>query len=395
MKLCNSELSKIFNDCLDNPLPPFEMEGLKTLDFWSVTDYLCYHNLVISCRSEPTAVLPKMPESTITSPEDSEASLSLICRWRSRRRAAKSALVVSSPVVLEDPTPVVSSPVVLEDPTQWSWSCGPELGSRAHSSPWVHSRARSSSGVHSWARSSPPKVVAYVAEPPKAAVSASAPLWAVTPTPEVPVCPVTAKETVELSACPVLVKKTIAELSVHSVAAVEAVIKHFVLFFAVMIVSFGGLLVMLVTLRWLLASPLLPALPGPPWPPALPALPWPTALPAPSWHSALPLSLIPLPLHGPGPPSLPLIHLRFTSLLNFLDFLWSVWKLLFRGRVMSQSVVGVPSSATRGHSLWVIVCLCSGLHLPSPFAFIIGSLLPAVYHWLISLTLHIPCSFCL
>ncbi len=139
MELCNSELSKIFNDCLDNPLPPFEMEGLKTLDFWSVTDYLCYHNLVISCRSEPTAVLPKMPESTITSPEDSEASLSLICRWRSRRRAAKSALVVSSPVVLEDPTPVVSSlvvledltpvvssPVVLEDPTPvvlelWSW----------------------------------------------------------------------------------------------------------------------------------------------------------------------------------------------------------------------------------------------------------------------------------
>ncbi len=127
---------------------------------------------------------------------------------------------------------------------------------------------------------------------------------------------VTAKETVELSACPVLVKETIAELSVRPVAAVEAVIKLFVLFFAVMILSFGGLLVVLVPLRWLSASPLLPV---PPWLPALPAQPWPPALSAPPWHSALPPSLIRLPLHGPGLPSLP----WSTSLLNFLDFLWS------------------------------------------------------------------------
>ncbi len=80
LELCNSELSKIFNECLDNPLPPFEMEGLKTLDFWSFINYLSYRSLVMSCRSEPTAVLPKMPESTITSPEDSEASLSLTRR---------------------------------------------------------------------------------------------------------------------------------------------------------------------------------------------------------------------------------------------------------------------------------------------------------------------------
>ncbi len=123
LELCNSELSKIFNECLDNPFPPFEMEGLKTLDFWSFINYLSYRSLVMSCRSEPTAVLPKMRESTITSPEDSEASLSLTRRRRSRR-AVKSALVVSSPavledltpVVLEDPTLVVSSTVVLEDP---------------------------------------------------------------------------------------------------------------------------------------------------------------------------------------------------------------------------------------------------------------------------------------
>ncbi len=153
-----------------------------------------------------------------------------------------------------------------------------------------------------------------------------------------------AKETVVLSACPVLVKETIAELSVRPVAAVEAVIKLFVLLFAVMMVSFGGLLVVLVPLRWLAASPLLPALPAPPWPPALPPF------------------LIHLPLHGPGPPSLPLIHLHSTSHLKLLDFLWSVWKPLFRGRVMSQSVVGSaqlsqPRALSLSHCLCVLNCV--------------------------------------
>ncbi len=371
LELCNSELSKIFNECLDNPLPPFEMEGLKTLDFWSFINYLSYRSLVMSCRSEPTAVLPKMPESTITSPEDSEASLSLTRRRRSRRRAVKSALVVSSPVVLEDPTPVVSSPVVLEDltpvvsspvvledltpvvsspvvledPTPVVLSLGvledpmwvvPEIATETSLvMEWLESTPEpapvrepsestpESAPVREPSETTPelapvqepsestpepapvqespeptqvfesipelvpdqesseptqvyeftpeptriyesipelvpvreftpgpapvpPRVAASAAEPPGAAVSASAPLWVVAPTPELSVCPVTAKETVVLSACPVLVKETIAELSVHPVAAVEAVIKLFVLLFAVMMVSFGGLLVVLV-----------------------------------------------------------------------------------------------------------------------------------------------------
>ncbi len=44
--------------------------------------------------------------------------------------------------------------------------------------------------------------------------------------------------------------------------------------------------------------------------PALPASPWPAALPAPPWHPWLPLSPGPLPLHGPGPSSLPLLRPR-------------------------------------------------------------------------------------
>ncbi len=53
---------------------------------------------------------------------------------------------------------------------------------------------------------------------------------------------------------------------------------------------------------------------------ALPAPPWPPALPAPPWHPGLPLPPGPLPLHGPGPPSLPLIRLWPTSLLDFFFF---------------------------------------------------------------------------
>ncbi len=47
------------------------------------------------------------------------------------------------------------------------------------------------------------------------------------------------------------------------------------------------------------------------------APPWgPHALPAPSWHPCLPLSPGPLPLHGPGPPSLHLFYLLFATLLD-------------------------------------------------------------------------------
>ncbi len=77
---------KNLNECVDNHLPPFEMEGLTNPDFWNFINNLSYHSLVMLCRSEPTAVLPKMPESSITSPEDSEASLCLTSRQRSRRK---------------------------------------------------------------------------------------------------------------------------------------------------------------------------------------------------------------------------------------------------------------------------------------------------------------------
>ncbi len=119
LELWDSELNKVFNECLDNPLPLCEMEGLKALDYWGFIDYLCYRSLVVTPgQSVPIAVPPEMPKSATAPRENSESSRSLTRKRRSRRwRTAKSAPVVPSLVVLEDPTMVVPSLVVLEDPT--------------------------------------------------------------------------------------------------------------------------------------------------------------------------------------------------------------------------------------------------------------------------------------
>ncbi len=144
LELSECELSKILNDCLHNPLPPREMEGVKTLDFWTFIYYLCYRSLM-SHRSESIAVPPEMSKPA---PVDSKSSLSQSRKRRSRgqqgplrqakvQRAARSTPILpeSAPVlesapepttvyesdqslvVLEDLTPVVPSQVVLEDLT--------------------------------------------------------------------------------------------------------------------------------------------------------------------------------------------------------------------------------------------------------------------------------------
>ncbi len=66
---------------------------------------------------------------------------------------------------------------------------------------------------------------------------------------------------------------------------------------------------------------LLSRLSAPPWwHPALLALPWPPALPVPPRHPCLPIPPGPLPLHGPGPPSLPQIRFRPNPLLEIVLF---------------------------------------------------------------------------
>ncbi|RXN34000.1 proteoglycan 4-like protein [Labeo rohita] len=58
----STELMNILNECFDYPMPLWEMEGLKTLDFWGFTDYLWYR----SQGTHHSAVPPEStPESTL------------------------------------------------------------------------------------------------------------------------------------------------------------------------------------------------------------------------------------------------------------------------------------------------------------------------------------------
>ncbi|XDV15047.1 hypothetical protein PO909_015195 [Leuciscus waleckii] len=72
------------------------------------------------------------------------------------------------------------------------------------------------------------------------------------------------------------------------------------------------------------------AQPAPPWPLTLSALPWPPALP---WIPDPPQSQVLVPLHGPGPPSLPLFCLQ--SITLDCCFLWSIWNPLLKWRALS------------------------------------------------------------
>ncbi len=63
LELCNSELNKIFNKCLDNPLPLWEMEGLKIL---------CYCSLVITAGQSVPMAEPLERAKSATTPVDCE-----------------------------------------------------------------------------------------------------------------------------------------------------------------------------------------------------------------------------------------------------------------------------------------------------------------------------------
>ncbi len=93
-----------------------------------------------------------------------------------------------------------------------------------------------------------------------------------------------------------------------------------------------------------------PAPPAPPWwAPAPSAPPWwapvPSSLP---WLPALPQSPVSPFAHGPGPPSLPLFHLRSTSLLDHIGASGS--RSLGGGALSRIRSVAFRPIATRGHS---------------------------------------------
>ncbi|KAF4115926.1 hypothetical protein G5714_003415 [Onychostoma macrolepis] len=201
-----------------------------------------WRELIVWCRlgSEPTEVLPKMPESAITSPEDSEASLSLTRRRRLRKRkAAKSALVASSTVVLEDlmwvvPEIATETALVveqLESTPESSTVLSPQSPLQ------LHSRACLDPGeirLQSRSTQSPLKSSLEAGgsqRPLQSLFQSGSPLnlfqsTSLHQTMSSLQSPLQFEAIPELIVCPVLVKETMAELSAHP--AVEAVIKFFV-----------------------------------------------------------------------------------------------------------------------------------------------------------------------
>ncbi|ROL44852.1 hypothetical protein DPX16_22669 [Anabarilius grahami] len=60
----DSKLFKIFNDCLDYPLPSWEIEGLRTLDIWDFIDVLQYRSHIVA----PGQLLPNYNMSATSEP---------------------------------------------------------------------------------------------------------------------------------------------------------------------------------------------------------------------------------------------------------------------------------------------------------------------------------------
>ncbi len=138
-----------------------------------------------------------MPESTITSPEDSEASLFLTSRRRLRPlQNPLQSVNLQSPLQSQLRSVSTQSPLMnrshccchtslLQSPFQSTSSLQYTslLQSPLKSTSPLHSSFQSRSPLLSPLQSLP-RVAVSAAEPPEAAASASAPLWVVTPTPE-------------------------------------------------------------------------------------------------------------------------------------------------------------------------------------------------------------------
>ncbi len=119
------DVKDIFNSGLDESLPHWEMELVRSLDFWNFSRYLQLRKegKIIHHRQSPPAGAVSSPPPSSSQAQD--PSLIPTLKQRSRRRRGARTPVVPSPVVLEGPnlvvledlTLVVPNPMVLEDLT--------------------------------------------------------------------------------------------------------------------------------------------------------------------------------------------------------------------------------------------------------------------------------------
>ncbi|KTF73823.1 hypothetical protein cypCar_00027265 [Cyprinus carpio] len=203
-------------------------------DTW---DNVCLCRLEVSSgESKPIAVPPEMPESAVTSSENSEASLSLTCKgWSTQiyEYTPKSTLVQeSTPKSAPVPPKMAASDA---DP--------PEVAGVFTSAPLKTGVSIYKLFIY------PEEVMETVTESLVIPVSAqevyhellALPITVTKTASEFTQCPVAVGETIaELSACPVMVKETAAELFACFIVAIKAVTNLSVFLIAVLPETLGG-----------------------------------------------------------------------------------------------------------------------------------------------------------
>ncbi len=91
----DAALKDIFNFCLDNPLPQWEMEQIRILDFWDFSNYV-HHRKDWQILSPPESTCPDQPTVPPSSNQEQVPLLPPTLKRRLRRkRAARNAVAIT------------------------------------------------------------------------------------------------------------------------------------------------------------------------------------------------------------------------------------------------------------------------------------------------------------
>ncbi len=91
----DAALKDIFNLCLDNPLPQWEMEQIRILDFWDFSNYV-HHRKDWQILSPPESTCPDQPTVPPSSNQEQVPLLPPTLKRRLRRkRAARNAVAIT------------------------------------------------------------------------------------------------------------------------------------------------------------------------------------------------------------------------------------------------------------------------------------------------------------
>ncbi|XP_026110317.1 cell wall adhesin EAP1-like [Carassius auratus] len=114
----DAALKDVFNLCLDDPLPQWEMEQLRILDFWNFSNYL-HHRKDWQILTPPESPYSDHPTLTPSS-QVPDHLLTPTEKRRVRRRAAKAAASVMEASVLVPASELAESLTVTSESTKCS-----------------------------------------------------------------------------------------------------------------------------------------------------------------------------------------------------------------------------------------------------------------------------------